>query len=566
MKKPDSKKERKAFNESDRFIKHLAEVGDDLIYRYELTPERGFSYVSNAALKFTGYSREEHYSDPDLQIKLVHPDDRHLLERSVEGGEKSRIVMRWIKKDGTVVWTEQQNVLVFDDSGNAVAIEGIVRDVTDFIGAEELLRKSEKKYRTIFENTGTAVAIFDNDGTITLASSSFESLTGYRTDEVVNKMKWVEFVVEEDIEWMMQQHSLRRLDSEAAEKEYEFRLRTRSGEIRYIHIYVDIISGTTDSIASMIDVTEKKLAENRLVHSHDLMRYIIEHTKSAVAVHDRDLRYIYVSQRYLDAYKIKDRNIIGKHHYDVFPDLPQKWRDVHQEALKGKVTRSDRDSYPRADGSVEWTRWECRPWYEADKSVGGFIIYTEVITEWVEAENRLRRSEEQYRLLVENQTDLIVTVNNEGRFLFVSPSYCRMFDKSEDELIGSNFMPFVHEDDRESTAEAMKDLSRPPHTAYIEQRVAGKDGWLWLAWVDTAILDDKGNITEIIGVGRDITDRKKAEIELQKKNRELERFNRVMVDRENRMIDLKREVNDLLGELKRPEKYRSPGDVAEADG
>jgi hypothetical protein len=140
-----------------------------------------------------------------------------------------------------------------------------------------------------------------------------------------------------------------------------------------------------------------------------------------------------------------------------------------------------------------------------------------------------------------------------------------MFDKSEDELIGSNFMPFVHEEDRESTTEAMKDLTRPPYTAYIEQRVAGRDGWLWLAWVDTAILDDKGSITEIIGVGRDITDRKKAEIELQKKNRELERFNRVMVDRENRMIDLKREVNDLLKEMKRPGKYRSPGDVAEAD-
>jgi PAS domain S-box-containing protein len=391
-------------------------------------------------------------------------------------------------------------------------------------------------------------------------------LTGYRTDEVVNRKKWMEFVVEEDVDWMLQQHKLRRLDRESAEKEYEFRLRTRSGEIRYVQIHVDIIPGTKSSIASMIDVTERKLAENRLVHSHDLMRYIIEHTKSAVAVHDRDLRYIYVSQRYLDAYKIKDRNIIGKHHYEVFPDLPQKWRDVHQEALKGKVSRSDKDSYPRADGSVEWTRWECRPWYEADQSIGGFIIYTEVITEQVETEEKLRKSEEEYRLLVENQTDLIVKVDPEGRFLFVSPSYCRMFAKTEKELLGTSFMPFVHEDDRETTAEAMKDLNREPHIAYIEQRVACSDGWLWLAWVDTAILDANGNITEIIGVGRDITDRKKAEIELHEKNRELERSNRVMVDRENRMIDLKREVNGLLEELNRPVKYRSPDDADRADG
>lgn len=562
----ENNREKKEPKGPEAVFRRLAETGDTLIYRYELIPERGFSYVSNAALKFTGYSREEYYSDPDFWIKLVHPDDRDLLEKSVEGDENSRIVVRWIKKDGTVVWTEQLNVAIYDENGENIAIEGIVRDVTASVRAEESLRNSEEKYRTIFENTGTAVAIFENDGTITLASSSFEGLTGYRTDEVVNRKKWMEFVVEEDVDWMLQQHKLRRLDRESAEKEYEFRLKTRSGEIRYVQIHVDIIPGTKSSIASMIDVTERKLAENRLVHSHDLMRYIIEHTKSAVAVHDRDLRYIYVSQRYLDAYRIKDRNIIGKHHYEVFPDLPQKWRDVHQEALKGKVSRSDKDSYPRADGSVEWTRWECRPWYEADQSIGGFIIYTEVITEQVETEERLRKSEEEYRLLVENQTDLIVKVDPEGRFLFVSPSYCRMFDKTEKELLGTSFMPFVHEDDRETTAEAMKDLNREPHIAYIEQRVACSDGWLWLAWVDTAILDANGNITEIIGVGRDITDRKKAEIELHEKNRELERFNRVMVDRENRMIDLKREVNGLLEELNRPVKYRSPDDADRADG
>ncbi|MCK7486608.1 MAG: PAS domain-containing protein [Bacillus subtilis] len=80
------------------------------------------------------------------------------------------------------------------------------------------------------------------------------------------------------------------------------------------------------------------------------MQYIIEHSNSAIAVHDRELRYLYVSDNYLNQYKIADRNIIGKHHYDVFPDLPQKWRDVHQRTLKGEIVRDDRDPYPREDG------------------------------------------------------------------------------------------------------------------------------------------------------------------------------------------------------------------------
>jgi PAS domain S-box-containing protein len=129
--------------------------------------------------------------------------------------------------------------------------------------------------------------------------------------------------------------------------------------------------------------------------------------------------------------------------------------------------------------------------------------------------HRLQTREARYRLLVENQTDLVVKVDLEGRFLFVSPSYCRMFGKTEDELLGKTFMPLVHEDDREITAQAMETLFHPPHTAFLEQRARTKEGWRWLAWSDTALLDEAGQVTAIIGAGRDITEQKEAEIALQ---------------------------------------------------
>ena len=127
------------------------------------------------------------------------------------------------------------------------------------------------------------------------------------------------------------------------------------------------------------------------------------------------------------------------------------------------------------------------------------------------SEKALRESEEKYRLLIENQTDLVVKVDIEGRFQFISPSYCEMFGKTNEELLGKKFMPFVHEDDREATAKAMESLYHPPHTAYIEQRAVTKDGWKWLSWMDTAVLDGNKNVVAIIGVGRDITERKQAE-------------------------------------------------------
>jgi PAS domain S-box-containing protein len=133
------------------------------------------------------------------------------------------------------------------------------------------------------------------------------------------------------------------------------------------------------------------------------------------------------------------------------------------------------------------------------------------LTERHRSEKELKESEEKYRLLVENQSDMVVKVDTSGRFLFVSPTYCRTFGKTEDELLGRQFMPLVHEDDRALTAKAMEALYTPPHTAYIEQQAMTKDGWRWLAWVDTAVLDEDGKVMEIIGVGRDITKRKRVE-------------------------------------------------------
>ncbi len=126
----------------------------------------------------------------------------------------------------------------------------------------------------------------------------------------------------------------------------------------------------------------------------------------------------------------------------------------------------------------------------------------------------LEESEAKYRLLVENQQDLVVKVGADGRFLFASPSYCDLFGIAESDLLGEEYMPLVHPDDREATARAVAQLENPPHTVYIEQRALTRYGWRWIAWVDTAVVDEAGTIIAIIGIGRDVTDRKRLEEQL----------------------------------------------------
>ncbi len=139
------------------------------------------------------------------------------------------------------------------------------------------------------------------------------------------------------------------------------------------------------------------------------------------------------------------------------------------------------------------------------------------ITDRKRAEEALRESEEKYRLLVENQTDLVIKLDLDGRFTFVSPAYCRMFGRTEEELLGTEYYPYVHEDDLEATMVAIaQGIANPPHTGLVEHRAPTVHGLRWLAWAGTGVLDEEGKVREIIAVGRDIHDRKTAELELRK--------------------------------------------------
>lgn len=140
-----------------------------------------------------------------------------------------------------------------------------------------------------------------------------------------------------------------------------------------------------------------------------------------------------------------------------------------------------------------------------------FLALHRIFERFRHVQASLAESEGRYRVLIESQSDMVVKVDLEGRFLYVSPSYCEMFGKTEQRLLSNTFMPLIHEDDRAATEKAMEELFKPPYRAYMEQRALTKQGWRWLSWQDTAILGSDGQVKGIVGVGRDITDRKEAE-------------------------------------------------------
>jgi PAS domain S-box-containing protein len=253
-------------SQSEERFRRLAENAQDIIYRYEFAPQRGFTYVSPAATTITGYTPEEHYADPDLGLKIVHPEDRPLLEAYFRGEGKFRepITLRWVRKDGAILWTEQRNVPIYDQDGNLVALEGIARDVTKRKRAEQALIESEQRYRSLFESVPEIVFSLSEDGRFTALNPAFEKVTGWSCDEWLGR-SFEELISPEDRAFAVQefQHALRGETSSFS----EMRIRAKNGETRVIEVLgtAQVQDGKVIGVAGFAhDITERKQAEQAL--------------------------------------------------------------------------------------------------------------------------------------------------------------------------------------------------------------------------------------------------------------------------------------------------------------
>ncbi len=257
--------------------------------------------------------------------------------------------------------------------------------------------------------------------------------------------------------------------------------------------------------------TKERESKKALAHSHQLMQYIIEHDRSAVAVYDRDMRYVYVSQSYVRNFHLKDSCLIGKNVEEFFPQVSEKWREVHRRALAGEISSAEDDPHVRDDGVVEWTRWECRPWYDSDGAIGGVVVYTEFITPKKHVEEALRQSEERYRMLAEEMPVMVCSFLPDFTLTYVNKAYGAYFQRNPEELVGWRFLDILPEGDARQVCLGLASLTPENPCLFSEHGVERHGELRRQEWIDRAFFDSQGGITHYQAVGWDITDRRRAE-------------------------------------------------------
>jgi PAS domain S-box-containing protein len=231
-------------------------------------------------------------------IRFVHPEDRDAIRREFEEVLRGRIrpsEYRMRSREGGYRWVRTSSRPV-REGAQVVGLHGVLSDVTERKRAEEALRESETRYRSVFENAGTATVIIEDDMTISMANPEFEKLSGFSRTEVEGKMRFVEFAAPEERERLEDFHRRRRREGQEPPREYEYEFLDRAGKGKHVYNKIRVIPGTRRSVASLTDLTLRRRMENDLRESEEKYRQLVQHAPAGIYEFDLEtMRFLKVN-------------------------------------------------------------------------------------------------------------------------------------------------------------------------------------------------------------------------------------------------------------------------------
>ncbi|MEN9908904.1 MAG: hypothetical protein RLZZ540_2053 [Bacteroidota bacterium] len=480
---------------SESNYRNLIEYAGDAILI--LNEETEIIDLNEAACTLFGYTREELL---EINISELVPSDE--IEKQIKDvalirkNKFAQISRKIRRKDGSFIQAEVNNRLM-DGKG----FFAIIRDVTDRNNAEEVIRKSEEKYRYLFDNNPAYIIIWDLETLEVLEiNNAVLCKYGYSKDEW-SRMSVLDYRPKEDcskIEEFAKYISV--IDEPIVTKNWSHY--KKNGEEMIMEIASHKIDyNNRKAILSLAnDVTNQLKAEEKLKEREAQLDLFIEHSPASLAMFDKEMRYIKTSNRWIEDYNLSGQNIIGKSHYEVFPEIGQEWKDIHQRCLQGVVEKREEDVFLRGDGSVDWVKWEIRPWHKSTGEIGGVIMFTEVITE-------RKKATEMFKNQFDNAPDTILYINKSLKIEAINKDG---FMWTKEELVGMDCISVLPEESQEFMREIIMECFEKGVGQEIENPLHG-DRWVRSRLVP---LFTEGKVTHIVIFATDITQQRKSEQKL----------------------------------------------------
>lgn len=444
-----------------------------------------------------------------------------LVASSVYSGAGGEI-WTYVRKDGSHLPVNLIVSAVCDGEGRLSGYLGIAIDVTEHLAAEEALRTSEQKLRTLFELSPFGIVLSDQNSRILEINPAFQRMTGYSL-EALNNMDLGR--VTPTRYRPLEEHHNALLIQTGHSGAFEEEIIRSDGSLVPVSVNRMLVAGNLDGdchVWSMIeDISGRWRAEVRAATARAQLEAFIEYAPAAVAMFDTELRYINCSQRWLMDFGLQGRAVIGHRHYDLFPDVPERWKMVHQRCLRGHIERCEEDLLRHPDGSQQWLHWEVRPWRDARGRIGGIVMFVEDITARKRAAENLEARDQLLRKLSDRVPGLLyqyrLMPNGERMFSYASEAIRSIYEVAP-EAVKNDATPIfsrIHPQDFERVGESMRQSARELSQWSIDYRVVLPErGLRWLHGEAAPERQPDGTVLWH-GYLTDITERKYAEDRLQ---------------------------------------------------
>ncbi len=335
-----------ALKQSEKKFRLLAYNSRDLIFRYQLLPERKYEFVSPSCVELIGYSPEEHYADPYLHRKILHPDDRQKFDDMIFSDKYfyKPVEIRWQHKNGYWIWGEQINIPIFNSNQNLIAIEGTARDITERKKSEFIIRRKEKELRTLTQNLPDIIARFDRNKRHLFVNESIELITGISIDEFIGKT---------NKELGMPDENLKLWDEQIEEVfnygkiiSFIFSFKTIMGHKLFETRLVPEIGedGSVQTVLAIVrDVTEDKKNQDLIIKANEQFRAVWENSFEAMRLTDSEGIIIRANEALCELYEKQRDEIEGKlftEFYKCAPDTLRKYKERFRDrSFKSKLER-----------------------------------------------------------------------------------------------------------------------------------------------------------------------------------------------------------------------------------
>jgi PAS domain S-box-containing protein len=463
-------------------------------------------------------------------IELGEPYDQEWIVTTAKGNK------RWVHSVGKANY----------ENDKIVSVSGCFQDITERKLADEALINSENKFRAIFDRHSAAIAIIEPDTTISMVNEAYCKLSGYTEQEVVG-MSWTKQITPDDIERLKEYNRRRLTNPNDAPHEYEFSFYNKKGEIKYAMMSVGMIFSNKKIIASFIDVTQRKQAEEAMRESENKFRNLVETTSDIIWETNTNGVFTYISPQVENILGYKPKEIMGHSPFDFMPtDEAKKIKKISDEIVISEKSYNGLININLTkDGRHIIFETSGVPIFDANKNLLGFRGIDRDITERKLAENNLHALSVRQEAMLFAVPEIIMEVDINKIYKWANKNGLEFFGE---DVIGHEAADYFEgEQDTYKNVQSLFDGNE--NLIYVESWQRRMDGEKrLLAWYCTPVKDINGNISGTLSSARDITDNKLAEEALRESTEQYKAIseysnNAICIVNENAKIEW---VNDKM--------------------